>query len=133
MSVDADALNNGLFTRLEGGLKTLTRPLAMLGVLGMLLAATATVLDVLLRWLANSGVMALNEITSMAFAIAITACLPAGLAGGVNLKIDVLARWLTGRLGAWLDAIGALVLFIFIALLAQQVLVHTENLAREGR
>ena len=101
----------------------LTRPLATLGVLGMLLAAGATVVDVLLRWLCTSGVLALNEITSMAFAIAITSCLPAGLAGGVNLKIDVLARWLKGRLGAWLDAIGAFALLFFFALLAQQVLV----------
>jgi C4-dicarboxylate transporter, DctM subunit len=122
-----------LMLRLENGLRKLTRPLAAIGVLGMLLAAGATVVDVLLRWLANSGVVALNEITSMAFAIAITACLPAGLAGGVNLKIDVLARWLTGKLGAWLDAIGAFSLLFFFALLAQQVLVHADNLAREGR
>ncbi|MGB8551231.1 MAG: TRAP transporter small permease subunit, partial [Xanthobacteraceae bacterium] len=99
----------------------------------MLLAAGATVVDVLLRWLANTGVIALNEITSMAFAIAITACLPAGFAGGVNLKIDVLARWLSGRLEAWLDAIGAFALLVFVALLAQQVLIHADNLAREGR
>ena len=132
-SLDAEAFNPGLLTRIERGLRTLTRPLATLGVLGMLLAAGATVVDVLLRWLANSGVIALNEITSMAFAIAITACLPAGFAGGVNLKIDVLARWLTGRLEAWLDAIGAFALLVFVALLAQQVLIHADNLAREGR
>jgi C4-dicarboxylate transporter, DctM subunit len=132
-SAGADVPDIGLVSRFENTLRTLTRPLATVGVLGMLLAASATVVDVLLRWLANSGVMALNEITSMAFAIAITACLPAGLAGGVNLKIDVLSRWLTGRLGAWLEAIGAFALLVFIALLAQQVLVHTDNLAREGR
>ena len=39
----------------------------------------------------------------MAFAIAITACIPAGLAAGVNLKIDIFSRWITGRLAAWLD------------------------------
>lgn len=119
--------------RLESGLKILTRPLAMIGVLGMLLAAGATVVDVLMRWLANSGVVALNEITAMAFAIAITSCLPAGLAGGINLKIDVLSRWLKGKLGAWLDAIGSFSLLFFFALLAQQVMVHADNLAREGR
>jgi tripartite ATP-independent transporter DctM subunit len=119
--------------RFENFLRRLTGPLATLGVLGMLLAAGATVLDVLLRWLANGGVVALNEITSMAFAIAITACLPAGLAGGVNLKIDILARWLTGRLGAWLEVLGAVSLLVFFALLAEQVLVHADNLAREGR
>jgi C4-dicarboxylate transporter DctM subunit len=127
---DADAR---VLLRLENGLKLLTGPLATIGVLGMLLAAGATVLDVLLRWLFNSGVLALNEITSMAFAISITACLPAGLAGGVNLKIDVLARWLSCRLGAWLDALGGFSLLLFFALLAQQVLVHADNLAREGR
>ena len=132
-SLDAEAFNPGLLTRIERGLRTLTRPLATLGVLGMLLAAGATVVDVLLRWLANTGVIALNEITSMAFAIAITACLPAGFAGGVNLKIDVLARWFSGRLEAWLDAIGAFALLVFVALLAQQVLIHADNLAREGR
>jgi len=115
-SLDAEAFNPGLLTRIERGLRTLTRPLATLGVLGMLLAAGATVVDVLLRWLANTGVIALNEITSMAFAIAITACLPAGFAGGVNLKIDVLARWFSGRLEAWLDAIGAFALLVFVAL-----------------
>jgi tripartite ATP-independent transporter DctM subunit len=132
-SVSAEAFNNSLLARLENGLRALTRPLATLGVLGMLLAAGATVVDVFLRWLVNSGVIALNEITSMAFAIAITACLPAGFAGGVNLKIDVLARWLAGRLGAWLDAIGALSLLIFVAILAQQVLIYAGNLASEGR
>src|SRR5262249_30486049 len=132
-SLGAEAFNTGLLTRIERGLRTLTRPLATLGVLGMLVAAGATVVDVLLRWLANSGVVALNEITSMAFAIAITACLPAGLAGGGNLQIDGLARWLRGQLRAPLRSIGALSLLVFFALLAQQVLVHADNLAREGR
>jgi C4-dicarboxylate transporter, DctM subunit len=129
----SDVEHPHLLSRIENGLRLLTRPLATVGVLGMLLAAGATVIDVLLRWLFTSGVVALNEITSMAFAIAITSCLPAGLAGGVNLKIDVLARWLKGRLGAWLDAIGAFALLFFFALLAQQVLAHADNLAREGR
>ena len=132
-SAGVDVPVTGLVSRLENSLRTLTRPLAMVGVLGMLLAAGATVVDVLLRWLVNSGVVALNEITSMAFAIAITACLPAGLAGGVNLKIDVLERLLRGRVGVWLEAIGAFALLFFFALLAQQVLVHADNLAREGR
>ena len=65
-SAGADVPAIGLVSRLENSLRTLTRPLAMVGVLGMLLAAGATVVDVLLRWLANSGVVALNEITSMA-------------------------------------------------------------------
>jgi TRAP-type C4-dicarboxylate transport system permease small subunit len=69
-----------------------TRPIAFLGVLGMLIAAGVTVVDVLLRWLASTAITALNEITAMVFAVAVAACIPAGLAGRVNLKIDILAR-----------------------------------------
>ena len=68
---------------------TLTRPIAFVGVLGMLIAAGVTVVDVLMRWLASTAITALNEITAMVFAVAVAACMPAGLAGGVNLKIDL--------------------------------------------
>src|SRR5262245_53476098 len=108
---------------LETRLERLTRLVAALGVLGMLVAAGATVLDIILRTMASSGVIALNEIVSMTFAVAIAACIPAGLASGVNLKIDILSRWMTSRLVAWLDAFGALLLVIFFALLAQQIAI----------
>jgi tripartite ATP-independent transporter DctM subunit len=119
--------------RLEKWLDGLARPLATLGVLGMLIAAGATVIDVLLRWLLRGGVVALNEITSMAFAVAITACIPAGLAGGVNLKIDIFSRWITGRLAIWLDALGAFSLVFFFAVLTRQIAVYAANLAAQGR
>src|SRR6185295_19468881 len=93
--------------RIEGWLAVATRPLATIGVLGMLGAALATVTDVMLRWLAGRGIFGLNEIVSMTFGVAIAACLPAGVAGGVNLKIDIFARWITGRLAAWLEVFGA--------------------------
>src|SRR5262245_6236913 len=108
---------------LETQLQRLTRLVATLGVVGMLVAAGATVLDVVLRTVANGGVIALNEIVAMTFAVAIAACIPAGLASGVNLKIDILSRWMTVRLVAWLDAFGALLLVIFFALLAQQIAI----------
>src|SRR5262249_57604334 len=95
----------------------LTRPIAFVGVLGMLIVAGVTVVDVLLRWLASSAITALNEITAMAFAVAVAACIPAGLAGRVNLKVDILARWLTARVDAWLDALGGPLLLIFFLLL----------------
>ena len=87
--------------RLERACVTLTRPIAFVGVLGMLIAAGVTVVDVLMRWLASTAITALNEITAMAFAVAVAACMPAGLAGGVNLRIDLLSRWITGRVAAW--------------------------------
>jgi C4-dicarboxylate transporter, DctM subunit len=122
-----------LLNSLEGALQPLTRLLATLGVVGMLMAASATVVDILLRATASRGVIALNEIVAMCFAVAIAACIPAGLASGVNLKIDLLSRWITGRVAAWLDAFGALFLCIFFALLAQQIGVYAGALANQNR
>jgi C4-dicarboxylate transporter, DctM subunit len=119
--------------RVEQTCLTLTRPIAFVGVLGMLMAAGVTVVDVLMRWLASTAITALNEITAMVFAVAVAACVPAGLAGNVNLKIDLLARWLTGRIAAWLDALGALFLLIFVAILAWRIGVFAGSLAEQGR
>ena len=52
---------------------------------------------------------------------------------GCNLKIDLLSRWITGRLAAWLDAFGALCLLVFFALLTQQIAVYAGALANQNR
>ncbi|MGE0718240.1 MAG: TRAP transporter large permease subunit [Alphaproteobacteria bacterium] len=108
--------------------RRLTRPIAMVGVVGMLVASVATVLDVLLRWLDNSGLGALNEIVSMSFAVAVTACIPSGLAREVNLVVDLFARWYSPRMSAWLRAFGAVCLLVFFGLLAWRLALDAERL-----
>jgi tripartite ATP-independent transporter DctM subunit len=119
--------------RLEHYCVVLTRPIAFIGVLGMLIAAGITVIDVLMRWIASTAITALNEITAMVFAVAVAACIPAGLAGRVNLKIDILARWLTGRVAEWLDAVGSLLLLIFFLVLTWRIAVFAGSLDAQGR
>src|SRR5947207_4915842 len=99
----------------------------------MLIAAGITVADVLMRWLASTAITALNEITAMVFAVAVAACIPAGLAGGVNLKVDILARWLTGRAAALLDALGGVLLLLFFLVLTWRIAVFAGSLAEQGR
>ena len=110
-----------------------TRPIASVGVAGMLIAAGATVLDVLMRWLFNSPFPALNEVVAMVFAVAISATLPAGLANRVNLRIDILSRFMTPRLGMWLDAVGGLFLLAFFTILSWQIYHYAGQLADQGR
>ena len=107
----------------------LTRPVAFLGVIGMLVAAGATVVDVLLRWLANSGVSALNEIVALSFVVAVSACIPSGLSQGVNLTVDLLQKRFTARAAAWLHAIGATLLGVFFALLSWRVALYAGTLS----
>src|SRR4051794_31791314 len=104
--------------RAERALGHVTRPIAFIGVLGMLIVSAVTVVDVLLRWAAVPRVSAMNEIVAMTFAVAVSACIPAGISGGVNLKIDIFARWFSGRTAAWLNAAGALLLLAFFGILS---------------
>ena len=122
-----------LLDDLEAWLRINTRTLSSIGVIGMLLAAAGTVLDVLSRFLLGISILGLNEIMSLAFAIAITACLPAGLAAGINLKIDVAARLFSGRTTAWLDFIGAIALAVTFGILTQQLGIHAGSQGQQGR
>jgi tripartite ATP-independent transporter DctM subunit len=118
---------------LRGWCETLTRPVAFIGVLGMLIASGITVADVLLRWLANSGITALNEIVAMTFAVAVTACIPSGIARGVNLSVDVLEPRFSPRIAAYLKAAGGAALLLFFALLTWHMLRYAEGLAHDDR
>ncbi len=122
-----------LLDRLEYLCVLATRPIASLGVAGMLIAAGATVLDVLMRWLFNAPFPALNEVVAMLFAVAISATLPAGLANKVNLRVDLLNRFMTPRLGMWLEAVGGLLLLTFFTVLTWQLYVYAGQLAGQGR
>ena len=51
----------------------------------------------------------------------------------MGLRIDLLARWLTGRVAAWLDALGALLLLLFFCILAWRIGIFAGNLMDQGR
>lgn len=121
-----------LLDRLHGWCVTLTRPVASIGVLGMLIASGVTVVDVLLRWLANTGVAALNEIVSMTFAVTVTACIPAGVAAGVGITIDIIEKVLTRRTTAWLRLFGGVLLLLFLALLTWRIMIFAQSLAADA-
>lgn len=92
--------------------------LSALAVLGMLCGALVIVADVLLRWLAGSAVVALNEVMGQVFAMAVALTLPAGAVGRVNLKVDLLARHFGPHLTRGLAVTGSALLGLFFAILA---------------
>jgi tripartite ATP-independent transporter DctM subunit len=119
--------------RLEAWCIAASRSIAFVGVLGMLIVASVTVLDVLLRWLFGTGVTALNEISTLIFAVAVSACMPAGLIGGVHLTVDVLKPLFSPRLAGWLAAAGQLFLLAFFGMLAWRLFMHADALVIEKR
>ncbi len=119
--------------RLEDGLELVSRRIAFIGVLGILAVAVVTVVDVLLRWLFSSGVLALNELVSLSVAVAVSATIPSGLARGVNLTVNIMKPRLAPWLAAGLGALGAFLLLVFYAFLAWRIGIYASDLAHQGR
>lgn len=94
---------------------------SVLAVAGMLTGAMVVVADVLLRWLAGSAVVALNEVMSQVFAVAIAATLPAGAARRVDLRVDLLGFSIGPRLDRWLTLAGSVLLALLFAILAWRI------------
>ncbi|HEX7054587.1 MAG TPA: TRAP transporter large permease [Burkholderiales bacterium] len=111
---------------------TLTQRVASIGVLGMLLIAFATIADVLSRWLFATAVTGMEEMASMALAVAVSACLPAGAAQRVNVTVDLLSGRLGARTVSALQTFGALLLLVFYALLALRVGDYARDLGSRG-
>lgn len=124
---------DGLAGRIDALLRAVTRPVAFAGVLGMLAVAGVTVAAVILRWTGAGGIVAINEIVGMAFAVAVAATLPAATAQRVHLKIDLLGPVMGPRLRLWLDLLGALLLLTFLFLLAREVQTHAGRMLSTGR
>ncbi|MGE0037993.1 MAG: TRAP transporter large permease subunit [Xanthobacteraceae bacterium] len=119
--------------RLEKVLGELSRPIAFIGVLGMLIVAGVTMDDDLARWLVSGGVPALTEIVSMTFAVAVAACIPCGLAQRVSLKIDLFENAIKGNWRLAIDVLGDVLLAVFFALLTVGIYIYAGSLASGGR
>ena len=123
----------GFLADLEARCGAWTKPIAFLGVIGMLAVSGVTMLDVIMRWLFNSGITALNEIISAVFAITITACLPHGVAQSINLKLDLLENWIVGRLAMWVQAVSMALVLLLLCTLTWRMNIYAGNLSATGR
>ena len=107
--------------RLDRWGTALTRRIAFVAVLSMLVVAGVTIADVILRAVADSPVVGMNELTEVFFAVAIAACFPVGLTQRVHITVDLLADRYGERVTAWLKVLGAVMLFWMFALLAERM------------
>lgn len=115
---------------LDARVRRVTRPVAFAGVLGMLAVAAVAVI---LRWSGLGGITAMNEIVEMLFAVALAATLPAAAAQRVHLRIDLLDSAMGPSLRPWLDAMGARMLLVFLALLGREAQAYADRMLSGGR
>src|SRR5690242_1234854 len=95
----------------------------------MLFIAFATIGDVLSRWLFNSAITGMEEMASMALAVAVSACLPAGAAQRVNVTVELLGDRVGERGIERLRLFGAALLLVFYAALALRVGEYSAKLS----
>lgn len=121
-----------LFSRIEKGISMLTRAIALFGLALLLLLASATVLDVLLRWLFNSPIVGLVDTHSLFMALILASCFPLCIYKRGNVTIRFVGNILGSRVKNILDAFGNFVTLIFFALMAWQLWLYTDEIALDG-
>lgn len=133
MSAARTEAGMSLVFRLEGTIIRATRAIAVVGFVALLAVALGTMLDVLLRWVANAPIKGLNDINGLAVAIVIASCLPLVVAQRQNISIRFLGEAAGPGVARWLDALGSGALLAFVVLIGWQLTMHTMGLAESGR
>ena len=108
------------------------RFISLIGLAGLLLLASATVIDVFMRWLFNNPIVGLNDTHSLFTALVIASCFPLCIHKGGNITIRFIGNIFGFRVKAVLDALGNLVTLIIFALMAWQLWLYTDQLAKDG-
>ena len=120
------------FEQIDRAVKRFTRMIALIGLVGLLTLALATVLDVMLRWIFNSPIVGLNDTYSLFAALIIASCLPLCIYRRGNITIRFVGNIFGERATNVLDAFGGLVSLIIFSVMAWQLWRYTDQLARDG-
>ena len=110
----------------------LARLVALIGLSGLIILSLMTIADVLMRWLFNSPIYGVIDLSAVAMAVIIAACMPAALAEKNHIVIR-LAGGLGGRrVNAVLEAFGQSVMFAVFAIMVWQFWIFVAQTKAAG-
>lgn len=119
--------------RLDEFTRRWTRVLALLGLLGLLVQAGMTILDILLRAIFSAPIQGLSDLYELVVIFMVAASFPASLAGRNHITIRLLGKAISWRGREALEFFGhVLTLLVFVAL-AWQLVLHTRVLFGTGQ
>src|SRR5690606_25514406 len=107
--------------------------LASVAVIGLVLLAIGTTADVVLRYAFASPIRGFVDISSLAGAVLLAACMPYVLASRGNIAVDALGRSLGERTRRVLDRFAAFVTAGFFAVMAWQYVRFALDLMETGQ
>lgn len=106
--------------------------LASLGVAGLLIVAIFTVADITGRYAFGKPLIGYVDIAGLATAVVVSSFFPLLLLRRGNIALQLLGK-AGGRIGHWLlDCFGALVTFVFFALMAWQYVGYSMDAMASG-
>lgn len=118
--------------RIDARLRRMANIVAMVAIAGLMIQCLVIFVDVMLRWLFSSPLLGLEDITKLLVIIVITACFPASFLNRGHIKIEFLGKGLGPRAERLLNAFGSAVLFVFITLIAWQMIVYAVDSTGSG-
>lgn len=106
--------------------------IAVVGACAILAISATVMVDVLMRWLFNSPVLAIDDLTNLNVAVAVVCCFPAGMIGRHFVTIRFLGRAFGRRAASWLEVLGDVVTLAFFAVLAWQFALFSADAQSSG-
>jgi TRAP-type C4-dicarboxylate transport system permease small subunit len=121
-----------MLARSEAIALAVSRALAALGLIILLLFAVATLADGVMRSLAGGPIDAVRDLGGLIVAVAIACCFPLSCLQRSNITIKFAEAFIGPRSSRILDAIAAALVEIAVALIARQLFIYAWNEARAG-
>lgn len=121
-----------MLARLEAVALAVSRALAALGLVILLLFAVATLADGLMRSLADAPIDAVRDLGGLVVAVAVAFCFPLSCLQRSNITIKFAEAFIGPKSSRILDAIAAVLVEIAVILIARQLFIYAWNEARAG-
>lgn len=110
----------------------LTRGVALLGLAALMVIASATLVDIVARWIFSAPIAGVYDLSRLFITVAMAACFPAALASRQNIRVTFLADMLPGAFDRLCELFASVVTLAFFTLLAWQLVGYSADLIRSG-
>lgn len=109
-----------------------TQSIALIGACALTLTAAGILVNVLSRWLLNTPIKGVEDLSSYAFAVTICCFFPMGLIQCRNVSVRFLGAALGLRVSHVLEALAAIVTTVVVAIFTIALIKHASYVSAQG-
>lgn len=110
----------------------ISRGIAAIGLIALMIISSLTVIDALLRRFFSSNINGLSDWVEWCMIIAVSACIPAMVWGKHAITVRVLGSIVHWRIREALESFGHLLLLLTLAIIVWQLTLYTAELYEFG-